>query len=267
MNKKIQFALTGAICLLASACGTRYLSHDITDDGKAGEIVFPAVNDAIVENGIVPDLGHVRTVRAGISKDELRTLFGVPHFREGYYGVREWDYIFRIPNGNDVTVCQYKIIFDKEQKGQSFYWSPESCAELIEVKSDASSAAAGGTTAVEAFDTEVLFAFAKADLSNDGKQMLTSFADKIKDGNVKRVDIRAYADEIGTEVSNIELSKRRAETVKAFLTSAGISGSDINAYGLGESDSKTTCNSESSRNSLIQCLAPDRRVEITVIQG
>ena len=69
---------------------------------------------------------------------------------------------------------------------------------------------------------------------------------------------------------NLELSQRRAESVKAYLVSKGVDASLIQAEGRGEADPVVNC-PDPTRNGeiknfrqLIQCLAPNRRAVVEV---
>ena len=48
-----------------------------------------------------------------MNKDQLYYLIGRPHFEEGLYGVREWDYAFNYRENGVHKICQFKIGFDK----------------------------------------------------------------------------------------------------------------------------------------------------------
>ena len=65
----------------------------------------------------------------------LRWRSTYPHFAEGMYGVREWDYTFnfRTGQGNAFTTCQFKVIFDKDAVAQTFHWQPAACADWMKL--------------------------------------------------------------------------------------------------------------------------------------
>ena len=86
-----------------------------------------------------------------------------------------------------------------------------------------------------------------------------------KDGSVV---VLGYTDAVGSDQYNQKLSEKRAQSVVDYLVSKGIPSDKISARGMGEADSVTgnTCGYKAGRatKAQIDCLAPDRRVEIEV---
>lgn len=122
-----------AVAAVLSACGTSTVSKDVDDAGVAGEVVFPKLEEAWVKEGSFPNAENLRKIGPGVTKDQLYVLVGRPHFKEGMGSVREWDYIFKFAEGKaEPKVCQYKVIFDKEQRGQTFHWLPAACGGVVE---------------------------------------------------------------------------------------------------------------------------------------
>jgi OOP family OmpA-OmpF porin len=119
--------------------------------------------------------------------------------------------------------------------------------------------------------TDVLFEFNKAELRSGGQQKLDELADRAKGADVDRVVVAGYADRIGSEQYNQELSEKRAIAVKDYLAQKGVQGERVQAEGRGESDPVTgnQCSKmgrENARNSkLVSCLAPDRRVDVELL--
>ena len=138
MNKQIKrasLALAVAALLPLAGCGTSSVSRNISDDGRAGDVVFPEIKDAWLKEGTFPNPDNVRRIAPGATKDQLYDLVGRPHFREGLFDVREWDYVFnfRVPGG--VKTCQYKVIYDTALRAQSFHWLPADCADGLKTAS------------------------------------------------------------------------------------------------------------------------------------
>ncbi|NIG98030.1 MAG: porin OmpA [Serratia symbiotica] len=118
--------------------------------------------------------------------------------------------------------------------------------------------------------SDVLFNFNKSTLKADGQQSLEQLYTQLssmdpKDGSVI---VLGYTDAVGSEQYNHKLSEKRAESVVDFLLSKGIPSDKISARGMGKADSTTgnTCGYKSGHatKAQIDCLAPDRRVEIEV---
>lgn len=78
--------------------------------------------------------------------------------------------------------------------------------------------------------------------------------------------VLGFTDRIGSDAYNRGLSEKRAQSVVDYLISKGIPSNKISARGMGESNPVTgnTCDNVKPRAALIECLGPDRRVEIEV---
>ena len=108
-----------------------------------------------------------------------------------------------------------------------------------------------------------LFEFDSAELTEEGKRALDKIIE-LRSRNLQnpKIEITGYADRIGPEEYNLELSKKRALAVRDYLVSHGIDQNLITAKGLGAADPVATC--EGMRGAeLIRCLAPNRRTEVS----
>lgn len=116
------------------------------------------------------------------------------------------------------------------------------------------------------FSADALFDFDKAVLKSDGRLALNDFASKLKGVNYDLIIAVGYTDRIGSEEYNKKLSVRRAEAVKSYLVSLGISPDRVFTDGKGKANPVTgsSCQGIRDRGRLIDCLAPDRRVELEV---
>lgn len=118
---------------------------------------------------------------------------------------------------------------------------------------------------------ETLFDFDKAVVHEEGKQHLNDeVVTKMKQSpQVEAILVTGYADRIGTEAYNQELSERRAAAVKDYLVSQDIEANRIETAAKGEADPVEACSDvkgkESSLNKkLVECLQPNRRVLVEV---
>jgi OOP family OmpA-OmpF porin len=117
------------------------------------------------------------------------------------------------------------------------------------------------------FSADALFDFDSANLKPQGIQSLNEFARGMQDIKYSEITVVGHADRIGSDQYNKALSLRRAKAVKAHLVSRGIGPERIKGYGEGEANPVTgnRCVGNKTTKALIDCLAPDRRVDIEVI--
>lgn len=128
-------------------------------------------------------------------------------------------------------------------------------------------AAAAETKVVLAGDA--LFKLGKSgikDLSAEGKKSLDELADKIKQlGEVEQIKIVGHADASGKAASNQTLSEARARSVKSYLVAKGVKSGVILTSGAGSSQPVVQCDMKLPSKELAACLAPNRRVEVSII--
>lgn len=242
--------VSGAACLLA-ACGN--LSN-VSDEGTTDNPVFPKVSESVFNHdgsqfGSWPNWENVRQIERGMNKDQLYNLIGRPHFAEGLYGVREWDYVFNYRENGEHKICQYKILFDKNMNAQSFFWYPNGC---------------NGNSAFN-LSGDFLFDFDKDTLTEKGKEVVDNVALQLKTSQAQQVKVAGYTDRLGSVEYNLDLSQRRANRVKARLIEQGVNA-PIEAIGYGKANQVKACDGESGQ-ALRDCLRPNRRVEISANGG
>lgn len=115
---------------------------------------------------------------------------------------------------------------------------------------------------------DTLFDFDKATLRPAGKQSLDDLVAKIKDIKLEVIIAVGHADRLGSDAYNQKLSEKRAASVKDYLVGKGMEANRVYTEGKGEKQPVTgdKCGkSEKKSKKLIDCLQPDRRVEIEVI--
>lgn len=102
------------------------------------------------------------------------------------------------------------------------------------------------------------FDFDKADLKVGSEKALTEMVKLMKANPGLRVEIQGHTDSVGDRAYNQELSKRRAETVKAYLALYGIDVSRMTVRGFGPDRPVAENDTEEGR-------ALNRRVELKQI--
>jgi outer membrane protein OmpA-like peptidoglycan-associated protein len=103
---------------------------------------------------------------------------------------------------------------------------------------------------------EVLFKTGKWDLKPGAMAKLDEIADALK-GKDQPIAVYGFTDNVGTRDDNLELSQRRADSVRSYLTNKGIPRDLLSAQGKGP-------DAPVADNQSIEGRAQNRRVEIVV---
>jgi OmpA-OmpF porin, OOP family len=261
-----------ASLLLLVGCGN--VSRGVAKDGsRAQQLVWPAPGDVtpMHRGGTFPESAVVRAVHAGMNKQQIAQLIGYPHFDEGVWGVREWNYVFNFRDADTggVTVCQFKILFDEQKLARSFYWKPEDCSRFVMQPKPSLEPVPPRHEQITVLSADALFRFdryALADITDSGRVQLDKLAASLlaEQGSIVRIHIVGYTDRLGSDAYNQTLSQRRADTVTAYLISKHVPADLVESEGRGKSDPVVQCPDDPSRTALIACLAPNRRVLVRV---
>lgn len=88
---------------------------------------------------------------------------------------------------------------------------------------------------------------------------------KLKDfAEVRYINVNGHSDLLGSPAYNQQLSEKRAAAVRDYLVAQGASADKIEIYGFGKTLPVKSCSEEKGRRAMIECLAPNRRVQIEV---
>ena len=118
------------------------------------------------------------------------------------------------------------------------------------------------------FAADVLFDFNQAVLKPEGKARLDDLVSKLQGVALEVIIAIGHTDPIGGASFNQALSVRRAEAVKAYLVSKGIEPNRIYTEGKGLTQQIKKCPPVSATFTFkqqVECLAPNRRVEVEVV--
>lgn len=274
-----KLSLIALSTLALTACmGTKHLSQNISNEGTVAkdDIVFPALEKAWQKDGQFPNSENLAKIRAGVAKDELYQLIGRPHFSEANKA-REWDYIMKFYRPDEsVQICQYKVIFDKDYKGQEFYWKPVDCVNYVKPLTPVTDPAPPVIATTPIINEKInlgadaLFYFDKfkpQDMLPKGKPELDQLAQKLAEYSKKgrmQVMITGHTDRFGDDMYNMNLSLLRAQTVRSYLIERGVDAGSIWATGAGENQPVKYCADTLPKKQAIDCLQPNRRVEVQV---
>jgi OOP family OmpA-OmpF porin len=162
------------------------------------------------------------------------------------------------------------------------YWTPamavEECdPDLVTKKADAAKPKAAAAAAAAAapkpaaqkvtLSADALFDFNKATLRTEGQQKLDKLVADLKGMKLEVIIAVGHADRLGSDTYNQKLSEKRAAAVKTYLVGKGVEPNRVYTEGKGEKQPVTKANDCKGPKSkkVIDCLQPDRRVEIEVI--
>lgn len=96
-------------------------------------------------------------------------------------------------------------------------------------------------------------------LTSSSSDILNLMASLLNEYPQMIVEVGGYTDNVGDDTKNLELSKKRAESVKAYLVSKGVKDAQLKAVGYGEAKPVASNDTEEGRKQ-------NRRVMFTVLE-
>ncbi|RMG82565.1 MAG: OmpA family protein, partial [Bacteroidetes bacterium] len=112
---------------------------------------------------------------------------------------------------------------------------------------------------VEEAYTNLQFNFNSAVISPKSYAALDKLAELLKNNKDWKIKLAGYTDDVGDEITNLALSKRRADTVKKYLISKGVEEDRIIVKYYGEANPIAPNDSEENRRK-------NRRVEMVILK-
>jgi len=105
---------------------------------------------------------------------------------------------------------------------------------------------------------DVLFATGKADLSANADKSVAKLAEFLKKNPNRNVLIEGHTDSVGKDDSNLALSQKRADSVKAKLVADGIEAGRITTVGYGKKFPVASNDTKAGK-------AQNRRVDVVIL--
>jgi peptidoglycan-associated lipoprotein len=107
---------------------------------------------------------------------------------------------------------------------------------------------------------DVYFDYDKYDLRGDARDVLRANADWIKNNPAARIEIEGHCDDRGTNEYNLALGAKRAQSVKEYLTTLGITSERLSTISYGAEI--PVCKDQNEN-----CWRQNRRARFVVVSG
>jgi outer membrane protein OmpA-like peptidoglycan-associated protein len=113
------------------------------------------------------------------------------------------------------------------------------------------------------------FEFGKAEIKKDSLPYLDKLADTLLKAKNWTIEIQGHTDDKGSDDYNLKLSQNRADAVKKYLISKGISADTITSKGFGESvplvANDIDANRKKNRRVEFKITKPNNQVVTTIV--
>jgi len=199
-------------------------------------LAFPDPSRATRREGVFLPPATVRLLTPGMTKRQAYATLGVPHFHEGFFGERQWDYIlnFYTGAGTEYRICRLQLRWDAHMRLDRIMWSAEDCRAAVypPVPKIEAAVPAPAPVPLPVQRLSVYFDFDKADLSETARQELTTFAASATAGQA--LSIIGYTDSAGPGPYNDRLSLMRADAVAKALLALGLPAARLQISGAGK---------------------------------
>lgn len=230
--KKTKF-LTAAIIALLTAPAFAEDQLPATKAVVAPDREYPEPDHATRPRGVFVEAEQVLRVIPGLTKGQVYTLLDVPHFHEGLFGVRTWNYLlnFHTGGGDQYVTCQFQVHFGKHGIVDGAFWKDQKCADLVDQLAKPKvvvqqQIVAQPVAVVEPSRYELHFDFDSAQVRSGEAVTVATIADRIQATHPRSVMIVGMTDTKGSSAHNDDLAQRRAGAVADALRT------DLSARGV-----------------------------------
>jgi OOP family OmpA-OmpF porin len=231
--------------------------------------------------GIVPSAIHqAESLLDALEKKQTGIGMDTPMQLPGSETVRPdlWDKIAALKKNEEfpcgqraIAEAEVQLVWAGHEKLESGWQYAQSYARSAEdLIYEAQTAINACTPVIEriTMSTDALFAFDQPALATSSLPLLDRLADKIRQFNtLEEVVLLGHTDRLrgdGHPERNQLLSEQRAESIKQYLVGKGVAADKIHASGAGSTQPVVECSTKASKSRQMECLQPNRRVEVTL---
>jgi outer membrane protein OmpA-like peptidoglycan-associated protein len=155
--------------------------------------------------------------------------------------------------GGKATQAQTRADEAHANAGQALTKADETSTRLTRLWSNRNKRVPGDTVSI-------LFRFDRSDLDDKSQTALLELARQLQENPNLVVELEGYTDSQGAAPYNVQLSQRRAESVRRFLVEKGVELHRINSIGLGDirpaADNGNSKGREQNRRVMVRTFAP-----------
>ncbi len=211
---------------------------------------FPSPASAWLGEGRFVSPWNIRRVAPGMTKPQLYSLLGEPHFYTPLPYVRTWNYIFDFYTGQgDAFVqCQYQVRFDGAARVKAAFWKDASCMRFVADPPPQSqplppppppaplAQTAPPPAPMQRQEFVVYFPFDSAEITTAASSVIRSVADYDHGAPGPHAVVVGFTDTSGSARYNLALSKKRARAVADALVADGVAGASLDVSWKGKTD-------------------------------
>jgi outer membrane protein assembly factor BamE (lipoprotein component of BamABCDE complex) len=197
---------------------------------------FPAASHATRREGLFLPPEMPRLLTPAMTQKQVYALLGVPHFHEGLFGERRWNYIlnFYTGSGTAYRTCRLQLRWDRRMRLEGVTWSAEECRAMVYPPAQVPEGAAAPPPAVPPIPPlSLYFDFDRADLSPQADRDLAAFVAAMP-ASARTLSITGFTDSAGPDAYNDRLSLMRADRVARRLVALGVALPRLQISGAGE---------------------------------
>lgn len=93
---------------------------------------FPVISESYLKQVNRYGSEDISRLEQGLNKDQIRFILGNPHFSEGVFASKTWNYVLDVqqPKAQSYLRCQLQIQFNEKNNVEHLFWSSDACANL-----------------------------------------------------------------------------------------------------------------------------------------